>query len=310
MDDRQADHTDARHLHVCYSRLCQPSLSPTNDSEDPPRYPQIGQCPCTACTLDARSVYSVPGGGSSYDLEGRHVPGDHAQLYVGPVQRDYVERAPRWTSLPPDWPDTTPHFVSSYSSSQLMTLSTSRVPVVANSYTAFNRSHLSAQSTKFVPLHLEQDPTGAFIVAQTNYDCGQPFPTTTLSEPCAYEGFSLSNAIANSFCTLSNAREVAFPGVTFGQKISVRLRLVDCPQYDHQGTVAGRVGKARSSPTRAVLANLVAREIKRFIDHQRASEHPLTHLGRAITLDDLYLMTVKHVSPASIQPVIALVLNV
>ena len=109
--------------------------------------------------------------------------------------------------------------------SQLMTASTSPVPALASADTASQDTYPSTKSTKFGPLRLELDPTGTVIIAQSDYECGQPFPTNALSQPCAYDGFSLSSAMANKFDALSGAHEVAFPGVTFGQKISVRLRV-------------------------------------------------------------------------------------
>ncbi|KAI1796792.1 hypothetical protein LXA43DRAFT_575930 [Ganoderma leucocontextum] len=157
-----------------------------------------------------------------------------------------------------------------------------------------------------VPLRLEQVSTDLFIITQTNYDCGQPFPTTAVSQPCAYSQFRLLSANAKDFDALSSPNEVAFPNVTFGQKISFRLRVVGRPPYDRQVNIP-RAGRSKSSPARATLATLMAKEIKQFVDHERENRRPLMHLGRAITLDDLCLVEIRHVSRASIQPVIGLV---
>ncbi|KAM5530140.1 hypothetical protein V8D89_016196 [Ganoderma adspersum] len=112
--------------------------------------------------------------------------------------------------------------------------------------------------------------------------------------------------MAKDFDALFRPEEVAFPNVTFNQKVSIRLRVAGCPPYSYQASLP-RTGRIRSSPTRATLAALVAREIKRFIDHERDNRRTLMHpAGRLLTLDDLCLLVIKHVSCASIQPVIGL----
>lgn len=39
-------------------------------------------------------------------------------------------------------------------------------------------------------------------------------------------------------------------------------------------------------------------------DRERAIRNPLTHLGRELSIDDLVLVQVRHVSRGSIQPVL------
>ncbi len=136
-----------------------------------------------------------------------------------------VDRPVPWASLPPGWSDMTRPSGSSYPSSQLMTVSSSQVPAAPNTYTAIDGAYSSIPNTNPAPLRLVQGPNGAIIVAQTDYQCSQPFPTAPLSQPCAYQAFRLSSANANNFDALSRPHEVAFPDVTFGQKVSCRIRV-------------------------------------------------------------------------------------
>ena len=137
-----------------------------------------------------------------------------------------------WTSAlpPPRWSFTPRPLLSPDPSPQSRILSASQVPAVINMFTAMDGSYSPAANTVSpVPLSFEQGPTGALTIVQTNYSPCQSLSMTLLSGPCAYQDFSLSSALANNFSALSDPKEVAFPGVTFGQKISFRMRVSPRP---------------------------------------------------------------------------------
>ncbi|EJF64376.1 hypothetical protein DICSQDRAFT_167533 [Dichomitus squalens LYAD-421 SS1] len=81
-------------------------------------------------------------------------------------------------------------------------------------------------------------------------------------------------------------------------------QVTDHPPYDHQMTVPR---PHRPCPSRSALASLIAREFQRFLDREKNEGRVLRYLGKEVTLQNLALLEVKHVSRASVQPVICLV---
>ena len=115
--------------------------------------------------------------------------------------------------------------LSSFTASQLLIDVAYQTPRPANVHPAIPRHYLSTPNMNPVPIALMQGPTSVFIVTQANYDCSQPFPIIALSQPCTYQEYSLSSAMAKDFDGLFRPDEPAFRNVTFNQKVSIRLRV-------------------------------------------------------------------------------------
>ena len=128
-------------------------------------------------------------------------------------------------SAPSPWSCMVRLFLLSSLTSQLLIDVAYQTPRPANVHPAIPRHYLSTPNMNPVPIALMQGPTSVFIVTQANYDCSQPFPITALSQPCTYQEYSLSSAMAKDFDGLFRPDEVAFRNVTFNQKVSIRLRV-------------------------------------------------------------------------------------
>ncbi|KAI0767441.1 hypothetical protein C8Q74DRAFT_1370227 [Fomes fomentarius] len=149
------------------------------------------------------------------------------------------------------------------------------------------------------------DPDVAFgpVLSQSTY--GNATSQTPLSQPVLYDGLSLCDLLrANTFTTLQepNLNGPAFPAeVALPQKMSVRILVEGHDKYDRQVNIL--CAKARPL-TRAKLAVVIAKEVHRLLNRETRNSRPLQYCDRELTLDDLILYNVRHVSRGSIQPTI------
>ncbi|KAI0710584.1 hypothetical protein C8Q76DRAFT_737967 [Earliella scabrosa] len=88
----------------------------------------------------------------------------------------------------------------------------------------------------------------------------------------------------------------AFPGHEFGQKISIRLLFIGFPAYTRQVNVLCIRGGKSIAPTKARLAAIISRELRRFL---------ISHPTFPYRLKDLVLLHLEYVSTGTMQPVIA-----
>ncbi|KAI1796784.1 hypothetical protein LXA43DRAFT_575462 [Ganoderma leucocontextum] len=138
---------------------------------------------------------------------------------------------------------------------------------------------------------LEQSPYQGGIVA-----------VAQLAPPLVFGGLRLGSTLRDDMRGLPDHERPAFPDfVKLSQKMSVRIHVRDRLPFEHQATLLRR---NNVGPTMGRLAMIIAREVNRFMDRERAIRNPLTHLGRELNVDDLVLVEVRHVSRGSIQPVL------
>ncbi|KAI0705340.1 hypothetical protein C8Q76DRAFT_750476 [Earliella scabrosa] len=138
------------------------------------------------------------------------------------------------------------------------------------------------------------------ILAQTSYNNGGS--SEGLSEAVLFDWFKLRSALDSDFRALVNPDRLAFADhVRLAQKLSVRILLLGHPDYTHQVNILRTHG---CPPTRAQLAVIIAREVNRFLKFKRDNHRTLYYLWKELTLDDLVLHEVRHVSRGSIMLVL------
>ncbi|TBU47470.1 hypothetical protein BD309DRAFT_951835 [Dichomitus squalens] len=72
--------------------------------------------------------------------------------------------------------------------------------------------------------------------------------------------------------------------------------------WGHQATIL-RANNAR--PTMGQLAIVIAREVNRFLEHERMIGNPLKYLSdRELSLADIVLIEIHHVTRGSLQPIL------
>ncbi|KAI0767431.1 hypothetical protein C8Q74DRAFT_957259 [Fomes fomentarius] len=145
------------------------------------------------------------------------------------------------------------------------------------------------------------DDTLGLILSQTLYTKGAR-SHTTLSPPLLFGGVSLLDALREDLHDLRDPKSAAFPmELPLGQKMSVRILVNGVEKYDRQVTILHAKNRP---PTRAELAVVIAKEVQRFLDREKQNCRPLKYCARDLTMNDLTLQKILHVSRSSIQPVI------
>ncbi|KAI0762360.1 hypothetical protein C8Q74DRAFT_1220355 [Fomes fomentarius] len=112
--------------------------------------------------------------------------------------------------------------------------------------------------------------------------------STPLSQPILYGGLNLRDLLlANTPCTLQEPGSPAFPvEIGLSQKMSVRILVEGHDKYGRQVNVLC----ANARPlTRAKLAEVIAKEVNRFLNQEIQKSCPLIYCDRELTINDLIL---------------------
>ncbi|KAI0745307.1 hypothetical protein C8Q76DRAFT_789708 [Earliella scabrosa] len=144
------------------------------------------------------------------------------------------------------------------------------------------------------------------LLQQNRYDRGQLIPEECRIPSIHYGGHSLGEALNGDTRNLANPGGLTWPAsCKTPQKLAIALCFVGYTVHTHQVTLLRTCG---IPPLREKLAHVIAVEVQHFLNKARdVDQRPLCFHGRPLTLDDLVLLDVVHVSKGTLQPVIAVV---
>ncbi|TBU33902.1 hypothetical protein BD311DRAFT_748199 [Dichomitus squalens] len=112
--------------------------------------------------------------------------------------------------------------------------------------------------------------------------------------------FNLQSAIDENYDTLLGAEQLAWEAsINLPTKLAVVFCFPGYPLYNRQVTV---LTAHRVPPTRGKMARIIAQEMRKFLDKARTEyQRPVCWYGREVSLADLFLGYMQHVSRGSLQ---------
>ncbi|KAI1794056.1 hypothetical protein LXA43DRAFT_155001 [Ganoderma leucocontextum] len=160
--------------------------------------------------------------------------------------------------------------------------------------------HLMPSQTMLVPpaIHLHGE---MMILIQERYESGLSLNYLRAVPPIYYDdGFNLQSAFVGDFSNLPDGDQPAWTSdIRLPPKLAIVFWFPRYPIYKHQVTV---LRAHNQPPTRGKLARIVAREMKRFLDKARIEYRlPLCCDGQELSLSDLFLIDIEHISRGSLQ---------
>ncbi|KAI0745305.1 hypothetical protein C8Q76DRAFT_27218 [Earliella scabrosa] len=133
---------------------------------------------------------------------------------------------------------------------------------------------------------------------QNPYDRGQLIPAGRQLPTVEFHNFPLGDALVGNTCSLVGRGTFAWPeNFCTAQKMAIAFCLPDREPHNHQCTLRSAKG---GPPRMERLAQAIARELQDILINK-----PYVWYGRVLSLDDLVLVRVEHVSKGSLQPVVA-----
>ncbi|KAI0745306.1 hypothetical protein C8Q76DRAFT_789707 [Earliella scabrosa] len=145
------------------------------------------------------------------------------------------------------------------------------------------------------------DDTLYYEVPQNRYVRGQPIPTDRHLPTIYFNNFPLGDAYADTVCALADHAKLAWPKhVKVPQKMAIVFSFPESDVHSHQYTLSGAGGRP---PPLKRLTQVIAIELQKIL-----TKAPyIKWRGRVLSLNDLVLVKVEHVSKGSLQPVIAVI---